>query len=76
MAEKKETVAKTENKEKMVRIFIPRTRELEGNMFVSVNARTFSVPVGIEVEVPDFVAEVIRNSQMAEEEIYQKTKSI
>lgn len=76
MAEKKETVVKTENKEKMVRIFIPRTRELEGNMFVSVNARTFSVPVGIEVEVPDFVAEVIRNSQKAEEEIYQKTKTI
>ncbi len=76
MAEKKETVKTTESTEKMVKIFIPRTRELEGNMFVSVNARTFSVPVGMEVEVPECVAEVIHNSQMAEDEIYRKTKTI
>ena len=65
---------KTESAEKMVTIFIPRDKNSkEGNLFVSVNDRTFSVPIGINVEVPECVANCIKTSQEAQNEIYMKT---
>ena len=50
-------------KEKMVKIRIPKFKANQEDVFVSVNERTFIVKRGIEVEVPECVAEVIRHSE-------------
>lgn len=55
---------KTETpKEKLVTIRIPRTKSNEEDVFVSVNMRTWLIKRGVEVEVPECVAEVIRHSE-------------
>ena len=66
--EKKET----ENKptEKLVKIRIPRTKGDDSDVYVSVNARTWLIKRGVEVEVPECVAEVLRNSEDMQEEAY------
>ena len=48
---------------KMVKIRIPRTKKDEEDVFVSVNLRTYLIKRGVEVEVPDFVAEVLRHQE-------------
>ena len=48
---------------KMVKIKIPRIRVDEEDVFVSVNMETFLIKRGVEVEVPDYVAEVIRHQE-------------
>ena len=60
MAEEKKTETP---KEKMVKIRIPRTRTDEEDVFVSVNMRTWLIKRGVEVEVPECVAEVIRHQE-------------
>lgn len=54
---------------KMVKIKLPKTKELKDDVFVSVNFRTYQIQRGVEVEVPDFVAEVLENQQKMLEEI-------
>lgn len=55
-------------KEQNVQIRLPKTKELQGDVFVSVNQRTWLIQRGVTVEVPLCVAEVLRNSEaMAEE---------
>ena len=54
---------------KMVTIRIPRTKADEEDVFVSVNMYTCIIKRGVEVEVPDFVAEVLRHQEEALEEI-------
>lgn len=59
-----ETVKKTEApKEKMVTIKIPRVSAKQEDVFVSVNERTWIVKRGVEVEVPECVAEVLRHQE-------------
>jgi hypothetical protein len=53
----------TANKRKMVKVRIPRTRADEEDVFVSVNMETFLIKRGVEVEVPDYVAEVLRHQE-------------
>ena len=48
--------------ERTVRIMLPYDSS-EGDMFVSVNERTFLIKRGVEVEVPECVAEVIRERE-------------
>lgn len=72
MAEEKKT---TEMAEKMVKIRLPRNRKEEDDMFVSVNERTWIIKRGVEVEVPECVAEVIRNSELMQEEAYEFDKA-
>lgn len=48
---------------KMVKVRIPRTKKDEEDVFVSVNLRTYLIKRGVEVEVPDFVAEVLRHQE-------------
>ena len=61
MAETKE-IKKTEApKEKTVKIRIPRIKANQEDVFVSVNERTWIVKRGVEVEVPECVAEVLRH---------------
>lgn len=51
------------NTTKMVKIRIPRTKADQEDVFVSVNMETFLIKRGVEVEVPDYVAEVLRHQE-------------
>lgn len=50
-----------EDKEKLVKFTISKTRELQDDVFVSVNDRTWQIQRGVEVEVPECVLEVLRH---------------
>lgn len=54
--------------EKRVTIRIPKSKEKSGDVFVSVNERTFLIQRGVPVSVPECVAEVIATSERYEEE--------
>ncbi len=55
--------------EQMVSVTIPRGRKQEENfVIVSVNGRSFKIMKGVQVEVPDFVREVLVNSRMMADE--------
>lgn len=56
-------MATTTNTKKMVKIRIPRTKQDQEDVFVSVNMETFIVKRGVEVEVPDYVAEVLQHRE-------------
>ena len=74
MAETKE-IKKTETpKEKMVKIRIPRVKANQEDVFVSVNERTWIVKRGVEVEVPECVAEVIRHQEEMLEHIMMSSQ--
>ena len=62
-------VENVETGPKMVKIRIPRTKADQEDVFVSVNLRTYLIKRGVEVEVPDFVAEVLRHQEEMLEEI-------
>ena len=66
MAEEKKTETP---KEKMVKIRIPRLKADQEDVFVSVNMRTWLIKRGVEVEVPECVAEVLRHSEEMMENI-------
>ncbi len=53
----------TEPKKKMVKVRIPRTKADQEDVFVSVNMETFIIKRGVEVEVPDYVAEVLQHQE-------------
>jgi hypothetical protein len=63
-----ENVTKTPKK-KMVKIKIPRVNAKQEDVFVSVNMETFIVKRGVEVEVPDYVAEVLQHQEEMMEKI-------
>ena len=51
--------------EEMCKVYLPRGRKNEENfVIVSVNGRSYKIMKGVEVQVPDFVAEVLENAQM------------
>ena len=56
-------------KEKMVKIRLPKTRADEDDERVWVNHRSWQIKRGVEVEVPECVAEVLRNREIALEHI-------
>lgn len=62
MAETKKTET-TKAKPKMVKIRIPRTKKDQEDVFVSVNNYTCLIKRGVEVEVPYFVAEVLKHQE-------------
>lgn len=70
MAEKKTTpeAHETIKKEKTVRIRLPRERRDQDDKIVWVNARRFLIKRGVEVDVPECVAKILRN----EEDMLQK----
>lgn len=73
MANTKNTT--TENKEKTVIIRIPRTKEDNSDVFVSVNDRTWLIKRGHDVEVPECVAEVLRHQERMLEQGYEYTEA-
>lgn len=68
MAEKAKKEAVNETAEKMVTIRLPRLHKNDGDVFVSVNERTWQIKRGVDVEVPECVKEVLDNAQKAEDE--------
>lgn len=56
-----------EGKEKLVKIRIPKTKENQDDVYVSVNDRNWQIKRGVEVEVPECVAEVLLHQQEMEE---------
>ena len=74
MAEKNETAAA--GKEKLVRIrlpLIPGVKNQEA-LFVACNERSWVIPRGVEMEVPECVVEIIRHSEEAMYTAYQLTE--
>ncbi|MBQ1502382.1 MAG: hypothetical protein IIZ35_00105 [Clostridia bacterium] len=59
---------KIPEEEKKVTIRLPRSKDEQSDVFVSVNERTFLIKRGVPVTVPESVAEVIATSERAEEE--------
>lgn len=62
--------------EKMVKVRIPRTSKNQEDVFVSVNLKTYLIKRGVEVEVPESVAEVLRHQEEALEAIMQFEDSV
>ena len=55
--------------EQMVKILLTRGRKNEENfVIVSVNGRSWKIMRGVEVRVPECVAEVLENARMMAEE--------
>ena len=54
-----------------MRIRLPKERRDQEDVFVGVNERTWLIRRGIEVEVPECVAEVLENREMMLETIME-----
>ena len=78
MAEATKTATKaTETaKEKLVKIRIPRERDRQDDVFVCINGRTWLIKRGVEVDVPECVAEAIRNAEDVAEQAYAFMDSV
>jgi hypothetical protein len=63
MATKTATNMVEETKTNMVKIKIPLTRKEKDDVWVSVNGNKYLIKRGVEVEVPDFVAEVLQHQE-------------
>lgn len=58
--------------EKMVKIRLFKDgKAYVDDVFVGVNGKTYQIKRGVEVEVPESVAEVLRNSEMQDREAIQ-----
>ena len=73
--ENKDTSVAEETNEKMVKIKLPRDKK-EPDVFVSVNERSWLIQRGVEVEVPECVAEVLRHREEMEAEAYDFDSSV
>lgn len=59
----------TTSREKMVTIRLPITKGEQGDVFVSVNNRTWLIQRGVNVKVPACVAEVLKHQEEMQEQI-------
>ena len=64
-----------EAKQKMVTVRIPKDKNNTGDVFVCVNARTYLIQRGKDVQVPDFVAEVLRHKQEMEDTVLERMEA-
>jgi len=55
--------------EKKVKIKLPRDRRDQEDVFVGINERTWLIKRGVEVEVPECVAEVLQHREEMLEKI-------
>ncbi len=62
-----------EVKEKLVKIRLPLipNAEKQEAQFVSCNGRDYVIPRGVEMEVPECIVEILRNSEDALLEAYR-----
>ena len=59
-----------------MKVRIPRTKADQEDVFVSVNMETFIIKRGVEVEVPDYVAEVLQHQEEMLEKIMLFEESV
>ena len=62
------TAVTKESKEKLVKITLPKLRN--GNkeqVYISINDRVWMAKRGVEVELPDYVVDAIRDNEKAAE---------
>lgn len=52
-----------ETKAKMVKIKLPLTRNEKDDVYVAVNGKSYQIKRGENVEVPDYVAEVLQHKE-------------
>lgn len=52
--------------EETVRFKIPKTKDLQDDVFVRVNQRTWQIQRGVWVDLPKCVVEVLENAEEAE----------
>ena len=64
------------NKVKTVKIKLHRIKSDDADVYVSVNDYSCLIKRGVEVEVPEFVAEVLRNQELAEAKAYEFNDSV
>ena len=78
MAVKNETTPNVKDApaEKMVKVRIPRTSKSQEDVFVSVNMKTYLIKRGVDVDVPESVAEVLRHQEEALEAIMDFEESV
>lgn len=58
----------TPNAEKMTTVHLPKAQKGEENfVFVSVNLKGYKIMKGVDVEVPESVAEVLKHSEQMKE---------
>lgn len=57
--------------EELIKIRLPRSREEDDDVYVSVNDRSWLIKRGVTVEVPACVAEVLRHQEDALEKAYE-----
>lgn len=60
-----------EQKEKMVKVKIPRTRKDQEDVLVYLNMMPYTIKRGVEVEVPEGVAEILKHQEEMLERIMQ-----
>ena len=63
MGELKATQQAAPKDEKKVKIKLPLTRNEKDDAYVALNGRTFLIQRGVEVEVPEGVAEILKNRE-------------
>lgn len=63
-------------KEKMVTIRIPRERDNNADVYVSINNRTWLIQRGVEVQVPECVAKALKRKEIALEKAYNFKESV
>ena len=56
---------------KKVKIKLPLTRTEKDDVYVCVNGESFLIKRGVEVEVPDYVVEVLENKEKMLAEAYE-----
>ena len=71
MSEANKNTAPKEAKEKMVTIKIPRISKDQEDVTVWVNDRSWLIKRGVEVEVPECVAEVLQHQEEMLEKIME-----
>lgn len=62
--------------ETLVTIKLPLSKELQGDVFVRVNQRTWNIKRGEYVRVPECVVEVLNNSERATLEAIEYQRSV
>lgn len=60
-----------EQKQKMVKVKIPRTRKDQEDVLVYLNMKPYTIKRGVEVEVPEGVAEILKHQEEMLEKIMQ-----
>ena len=60
-----------EQKQIMVKVKIPRTRKDQEDVLVYLNMKPYTIKRGVEVEVPEGVAEILKHQEEMLEKIMQ-----